>query len=115
MILVLILLWPYLVLAVMAWDKNRKGMNQHDRVGLVSAAGGLILMTTALLLFPWVFTRITGDRTANIGWGLLCLGSIVYCYLFLMGGFWIGKTISIRNEKKKTPNHERVSGRRSAP
>jgi len=105
MILTLIFLWPYFLLAIMVWEKMRKGFGPHDLAGFVGAAASLLLMTAALSAFPFVYTWITGDRTANIGWGLLCIGSIVYCCAFLTAGFRLGRTVGEKKASKRTPNN----------
>lgn len=95
MIALLIFVWPYVLLSVFVWEHKRKGSDVHDNLGFIGAGIGLAIMTTGLLLFPRVYTLLTGDHSANIGWGILCLASIAYCYFFLVGGYRLGRKISM--------------------
>jgi hypothetical protein len=90
--------WPYLVLAIFALVKCRRGMNRHDRAGLMGAAIALLVMSLALWAYPAIFSAITGDYTANIGYGLLVIGSCVYCLAFIWAGNAIGMHLSKRGQ-----------------
>jgi len=96
--IIILFAWPYLILAIFAVTKMRRGMTEHDRSGLIGAATALILMTAALLAFPVVYSIVTGDHTANIGWGLLVMGSTVYCLAFIWAGNLIGVFLSKRKK-----------------
>lgn len=91
--------WPYLVLATFALVKCRRGMTRHDRAGLMGATLALLVMSLALWAYPTIFSAITGDYTANIGYGLLVIGSCAYCLAFIWAGNALGMHLSKRGQK----------------
>jgi hypothetical protein len=98
---ILVLLFPYILLSLRILIKKRHGFDKHDKAGIAGAMVSLILMTTALILFPRIHTMLTGDHSANIGAVFLFLGSPIYCYAFIVIGYWIGRAISMLKVKRE--------------
>lgn len=85
-----LLAWPYVVLGGFVVFKVLRGVTWCDVAGLAGAALALLLMTAALVVYPRVFSAVTGDHTPNIGAGLLLIGSAAYCFVFIWAGNRIG-------------------------
>lgn len=94
MIELLILLWPYLLLAIFVWNRKRRGVDAHDRTGFIGAGVSLGAMTAGLVIgLPFA--------DSNIGGGIVFFFSFAYCYLFLVAGYEIGRWISLRKARRR--------------
>ena len=100
--------WPYVVLAIFAYVKIRSGITERDRAGLIGATISLIIMSAFLFAFPAIYSKMTGDYTANIGWGILLMRSCVYCPVLIWGGNSLGRLLC-RRKVDESPNIEVAS------
>ena len=99
---VIFLALPYVILGIFIIAKRNKGLNDADKAGITGATVALLLMTFGLILFPILCFAFSDDTSANIGWGLLMMGSPVFSLGFIWAGDLIGKALFKRKQGKNT-------------